>query len=74
MFDLFWICFHTVLRLFHSRRRLLLENLALRQQLLVLKRSGRKPRLHTTDRFFRIVLRRFWSGWNKVLLLVSPRP
>jgi transposase InsO family protein len=73
MFVLFWVCFYTVLRLFRSRRRLLLENLALRQQLLVLKRSVRKPRLRATDRFFWIVLRRFWSGWNKVLLLISPQ-
>ena len=70
---LLWMCFDTVLRLFRSRRRLLLENLALRQQLLVLKRSIRKPRLRATDRFFWIVFRRFWNGWNKVLLLVSPQ-
>ena len=73
MFVLFWMCFHTVLRVFRSRRRLLLENLALRQQLLVLKRSVRKPKLRTTDRVFWIVLRRFWSCWNRVLVLANPR-
>ena len=73
MFLLFWMCFPTVLRLFRSRRRLLLENLALRQQLLVLQRNVRKPRLRAADRFFWIGLCRFWNGWNKMLLLVSPQ-
>lgn len=67
------MCFHTVLRVFHSQRQLLLENLALRQQLLVLKRSVPRPHLRTTDRFFWVILRRYWSRWTKVLVLVSPR-
>jgi len=39
-------------RCFRSRRRLLLENLALRQQLAVLKRSQTRPTLLPFDRFF----------------------
>jgi hypothetical protein len=49
------------------------ENLALRQQLLVLKRSVRKPRLKPTEQFFWILLRKYWNRWTKVLVLVSPK-
>ena len=52
-----------VIRFFSSRRDLLLENLALRQQLAVLKRRHSHPRLGLTDRLFWVILRRFWSGW-----------
>lgn len=45
MFDLFCLWFGAVLRIFHNRQNLLLENLALRQQLVVLKRRHRKPKL-----------------------------
>jgi putative transposase len=39
-------------RLFRSRRDLLLENLALRQQLSVFKRKRPQPRLVPSDKFF----------------------
>jgi hypothetical protein len=39
----------TITRLFSTRRGLVLENLALRQQLLVFKRRHRKPRLSLFD-------------------------
>ncbi len=35
-----------------SRRSLILENLALRQQLAVYKRNAKRPRLRQTDRLF----------------------
>ncbi len=41
-----------ILRLFFDRRRLLLENLALRQQLAALKRRHPRPRLAMFDRVF----------------------
>lgn len=61
-----------VIRFFSSRRDLLLENLALRQQLAVLKRRHSHPRLAVTDRLFWVILRRFWSGWRQALILVQP--
>ena len=62
-----------VIRFFSSRRDLLLENLALRQQLAVLKRRHSHPRLAVTDRLFWVILRRFWSGWSmQALILVLP--
>jgi hypothetical protein len=36
----------------HSRQRLLLENLLLRQQLQVALRSRRRPRFHARDKLF----------------------
>ena len=45
----------TALRL---RSELAIENLALRQQLAVLKRRHRRPRLRKSDRFFWLLLSR----------------
>ena len=45
MFALFCLWFGAVLRIFHNRQNLLLENLALRQQLVVLKRRHPKAKL-----------------------------
>src|SRR5258708_4591222 len=60
------------LRLFQSRRMLLLENLALRQQLAVLKRRHPRPRLAAFDKFLWVLARRFWSGWKQILIIVGP--
>jgi len=57
---------------FRSRRDLLLENLALRQQLAVLTQRHPQPRLTVPDRLFWLVLSRFWSGWKHALLVVQP--
>jgi hypothetical protein len=45
-----------------SRSNLVLENLALRQQVVALARS-RRPRLTAVDRWFWMALRRCWSKW-----------
>jgi hypothetical protein len=55
-----------------SRRNLLLENLALRHQLLVLTRNPSRPRLNSLDRAFLAWLSRSWSGWRIRLRLVQP--
>jgi len=51
---------------------LAIENLALRQQLAVLQRRRRRPRLAWSDRFFWVTLSRAWSHWREVLLVVKP--
>jgi hypothetical protein len=61
-----------ILRLFHSHCTLLLENLALRQQLSVLKRKHPKPKLAVFDKLFRVLARRFWSGWKQAIIVVTP--
>jgi hypothetical protein len=54
-----------------ERRDLALENLALRQQLGVLKRRKRIPRLRKKDRWFWVVLSRIWAPWRRALHLVN---
>ena len=60
------------IQIFRSRRDLLLENLALRQQLAVLKQRHPQPRFAATDRLFWLILRRVWCGWKQALILVQP--
>ncbi len=55
-----------------NRARLAVENLARRQQLAVLRRSVRRPRLRRRDRLFWTSLARCWSGWRQALVIVSP--
>ncbi len=55
-----------------TRRHLVLENFALRQQLAVLAASGSRPRFHPADRLIWVCLRRLWNGWREVLVLVQP--
>src|SRR6266568_3769798 len=54
-----------------SRRDLVVEILALRQQLATLV-SRRRPVLRPADRLFWILLRRLWSGWAESLAIVQP--
>jgi putative transposase len=57
---------------FRSRHDLGLELVALRQQVSVLKRKNPRPRLSLGDRFFWLGLRRCWSKWASVLVVVKP--
>jgi len=58
--------------LFASQAALAAENIALRQQLLVLQRSVKRTRLRIRDRVFWCWLSRLWSGWRPALLIVRP--
>jgi DNA-directed RNA polymerase specialized sigma54-like protein len=55
-----------------SRQVTALEIFALRQQLAVLKRKRPRPRLNPLDRLFWTALRRIWSHWAEVLVVVKP--
>ena len=57
---------------FKARRKLALENVALRQQLAVLRRSVKRTRLSKVDRGFWVLLRRIWTDWESVLVIVKP--
>jgi len=61
-----------VFSLFRSREELLLENLALLQQLLALHAKRPRPRLSSVDKLFWVVLRKVWSDWKRSLILVTP--
>jgi putative transposase len=55
-----------------GHHELVLENLALRQQLHALRRTVTRPRLRTRDRLFWIVLAHTWRHWRAALVLVQP--
>jgi hypothetical protein len=57
---------------FRSRYNLVLEILAPRQQLCVLKRKQPHPLLRIQDRIFWTPLRRLWPAWSHVLVIVRP--
>ncbi len=63
-------CLVTIL--FASRAKLAAENLALRQQLGVLGRSVKRPRLRKRDRIFWVWLSRLWPDWRASLVVVKP--
>ena len=57
-----------------SRATLQLENIALRQQVAVLKRERPRPRprLHPLDRVFWVFLSRLRPRWKDALVIVKP--
>jgi len=59
-------------RCFCSRRVLLLENLALRQQLLVFKQRKQRPMLAPFDKLFWIGIKTVWSQSKNSLVFWSP--
>ena len=72
MIDVIGLLVGAILRIFHTRHRIILENLALRQQLAVLRRRHPRPRLAPFDKLFWVLLRRFWCEWKQALMIVSP--
>jgi putative transposase len=72
MFRFIGLCFGMLVRLFRERRSLLLENLALRQQLVALKRRDPRPSLGPFDKLFWVIARRVWSAWKQSLIIVTP--
>ena len=57
---------------FKSRAALQVENLALRHQLGVLRRSVKRPKLSPADRFLWVWLCQVWSDWRSSLVVVKP--
>jgi hypothetical protein len=55
-----------------SRIALQIEILALRHQLAVYHRAGRRPQLGPADRLLWAWLSRTWSGWRAALVMVNP--
>jgi putative transposase len=72
MLRMFRVLSAVLLQFFRSRRDLLLENLALRQQPAVLRARHPQPRFSASDRLFWVILRRLWLGWKQALILVQP--
>ena len=55
-----------------GHRAVVLENLALRQQLAIYKRKKKRPRLVGRDRWFWIALSAVWKDWRRPLFVVHP--
>ena len=71
MFSFVWTLVGAFVRLFRSQQSLLIENLALRQRLVVFKRHNPRPRLAAVDKLFWVFLHRSWSTWKSALIVVS---
>src|SRR5213592_642748 len=55
-----------------GHRQLALENLALRQQLAVYKRTVNRPKLQRSDRLLWVWLSKVWPAWRQALVIVAP--
>jgi putative transposase len=55
-----------------SKSELILENLALRQQLAIYQSKKTKYKLTNLDRSFWIALKQSWSKWMNTLIIVKP--
>ena len=58
--------------LMRTRTELASENLALRQQLAVLRRQSKRPRLKKRDRVFWVWFSRLFRNWRSILVIVQP--
>ena len=48
------------------------ENVALRQQLAMLRHNGKRPKLRKRDRIFWVWLSTLWTHWRAALVIVKP--
>jgi putative transposase len=55
-----------------GHHELVLENLALRQQLSAMRRTRTRPQLRRRDRLFWITLAQTWRHWRTALVFVQP--
>jgi hypothetical protein len=55
-----------------GHRAVALENLALRQQLAVFKRTVKRPQLRHRDRLFWMLLANTWRDWRTAVIVVDP--
>jgi len=66
------LCVHALRAVFRTRGELLIENLALRQQVFALKKERPQPVLDDVDRAFWVALRAAWPDWATRLVIVTP--
>ena len=73
MLDVILALFGSLFSGLQSHSRFVLENLALRHQLVELRRQTRKPKLRSADRLLWVCLLRFWPRWQQVLVFLQPQ-
>lgn len=64
--------FFQIFRLSNERSDLILENLALRQQLAIYQQTIKRPRFRKRDRMFWVLLSKIWKNWRNALIVVKP--
>jgi hypothetical protein len=69
IFSAFFLFFRSLLV---SRLSLATEILILRQQLHVLNRAVKRPKLRRRGRFFWVFLSKLWKDWRDALIIVKP--
>lgn len=72
MFAMLWIVVTYTFSFCQPRHEHALEVLALRHQLMVLKRQTRRPKLRPSDRLLWMLLMKVWSGWKTSLMIFQP--
>ncbi|MBW1903767.1 MAG: transposase [Deltaproteobacteria bacterium] len=73
MLHLLYVLLATARSSLKPQRDLALENLALRQQLAIVQRKTKRPKLTKADRAFWVALCRLWPEWHNALLIVKPQ-
>jgi hypothetical protein len=63
----------TVMDLTRGKSELVAENALLRQQLIILRRQIKRPRITHTDRILLVLLARAVRTWRQALLIVQPQ-
>jgi hypothetical protein len=72
MIELLYALLATARSSLRSQRELALENLALRQQLAILKRKTKRPKLTNADRALWVALCRLWPDWQNAVPPQNP--
>jgi transposase InsO family protein len=72
MLDLLVTLLRSLVSIVRTREDLMLENIALRHQLMVVQRHAKRPRITGADRALWVTLRWLWPGWHKRLVVVKP--
>lgn len=72
MLEFITTCVLCVLKKLNLTAHLAAENLALRQQHIVLNRKVKRPPLKERDRLFWAMLSKIWPSWSDALLIVKP--
>jgi hypothetical protein len=72
MLELVIVVVRSLALMLRGHRELVLENVALRQQLAVMQRAPKRTPLRTRDRLFWIALAHGWRNWRTALMFVQP--
>jgi len=72
MFEALFLLVSLIRSSIKNRTDLALENLALRQQLAIMKRERPHERLSRRDRLFWVSLSAIWQRWRESILVVKP--